>query len=399
MTPTDLVAIADVKAYLGEPSCVLTSQAEPEPNRLPARDSGCRMIESFEIENFRSFRLLKLTGLPRINILVGQSAAGKTSLLEAIRLALGATPAVAWNLTAQRGALVGVSLNPTRDQFEAAWKPYFPEFDISKTIKFFVTSSDQQRASLKMYFDNERPITPISPLMPGVPGLTNTIMPLAFERLAFNGEKTVLDATIHQQQHGQLFLQQGVELGIVSEFFASTWLSNSQQAAQWLSQLRISNRGDDLVKIISSQFPDITDLSSEIPYGMGAIYATVKHHAERMPISLISSGLNKFVSLLIAIRTYRNGVILIDEIENGIYYKMFSALWEAIYQFAVDNNTQIFVSTHSLECLKGASHLMKIHPEHFSIIQLIHENGLSVAYTASGDKAAAAIDQDIEIRK
>jgi predicted ATPase len=399
MAAIDLLSITDAKARPGGRSSILTPPVEAEPNRVSALDLGYRMIESFEIENFRSFRQLKLTGLPRINILVGQSAAGKTSLLEAIRLALGATPAVAWNLTAQRGALVGVTLNPTRDQFEAAWKPYFPEFDITKTIKFLVTSSDLQRASLKMYFDNERPVTPISPLMPGIPGLTNTIMPLAFERLTFSGEKSVLDATIHQQQHGQLFLQQGVELGIVSEFFPSTWLSNSQQAAQWLSQLRISNRGNDLVNIIGKQFPDITDLSSEIPYGMGAIYATVKHHAERMPISLISSGLNKFVSLLIAIRTYRNGVILIDEIENGIYYKMFSAFWEALHQFSVDNNTQLFISTHSLECLKGVSYLMKRHPEHFSIIQLIQEKGVSVAYTASGDKASAAIEQDIEVRR
>lgn len=368
----------------------------------PPQVTEYQMIQSFEVENFRSFRSLELRGLPAVNIIVGKSASGKTALLEALRMALGGTPAVAWVLNGTRGIVVPIVPNPTREQFEAAWKSYFLDFDISKTITFKIIDSERRNASLKMYFDQDRPVTPLPgnpPFHPGMPALTNTIIPLTFKRRAFTGEESTLDATIHQQQLGQLFLQQGPELGTVSEFFPSTWQSNAQQVASWFSQLKISNRSDDIVDIVRRQFPDISELSSETPYGVASVYATVKHHSEMMPVALVSSGINKFMSLLIAIRTYRGGVVLIDEIENGIYYKMFPALWEALHKFAIANKTQLFLSSHSWECLRGAASVIDKHTKDFSLIQVLHDKGVSEALVAAGQNAAAAIESGIEVRK
>ena len=295
-------------------------------------------------------------------------------------------------------------MNPQREQFEGAWNSYFFDFDITKIISFKVVDSENRKADVEIYFDKDRPVTPVPVLvphsLPGFPTLTSTIIPLAFKRVTFTGESSTLDATIHQQ-HGNLFLQQGPEVGTVSEFFPSTWQSNSQQVAAWFSQLRISKANDanDIVKIINKQFPDVTDISSELPHNVGSLYATVKHHSQKMPISLISSGINKFVSLLIAIRTYRRGVVLIDEIENGIYYQMFPAFWEALHRFAVDNKTQLFLSTHSWECLKAASGVIRKHPDDFSLIQVSQDKGVSNALVAAGENAAAAIESDIEVRK
>ena len=54
------------------------------------------MIKSLHAENFRCFKELDLSGLQRVNVVVGKNATGKTALLEAIRLALGGTPNVLW---------------------------------------------------------------------------------------------------------------------------------------------------------------------------------------------------------------------------------------------------------------------------------------------------------------
>jgi predicted ATPase len=358
------------------------------------------MIDSFEVERFRAFRHLSLRGLKPVNIIVGKSASGKTALLEAIRVGLGATPTVAWLINSQRGVPLAMQFNPTREQFEAAWKSYFHDFDISEKISFRTKDSEGHQALLEMFFDTLRPVTPLpmQPTIPGIQAFTNTIVPLSFYRMSFSGEESVLDATIHQQQHGQLHLQQGPELGTVSEFFPSTWQSNAPQVANWYSQLRVSHKADDLLDIISAQFPEINSLSSESPFGVPSIYASVKHRSEMMPISLVSSGLNKFLSLLIAIRTYRGGVVLIDEIENGIYFKMFPSMWETLHRFAKANQTQIFVSSHSLECLRGAVDTINSNADDFSLIQISTENGASKAHMAAGEDAAAAIQSDIELR-
>jgi predicted ATP-dependent endonuclease of OLD family len=359
------------------------------------------MIKSFDVRNFRGFRDLRLSDLTAVNIVVGKSASGKTALLEAIRLGLGATPQVAWNLNAWRGILVGIPFNPAREIFESAWSSYFFDFDITQEISFKITDSEKREASLKVFFDKDQPITPgvSSPVQPHFPTLTNTIIPLAFQRVSFTGEESKLHGTIATIQ-GQLFLQQGPELGTVSEFFPSTWQSNAQQVATWFSNLRIRKKSRDIVAIIRKQFPEIKDISSETPQpGLASLYATVAHHAQSMPISLVSSGINKFISLLIAIRTYRNGVVLIDEIENGVYFKMFPALWEALHKFAVQNKTQLFLSTHSWECLEAASAVVDKHKNDFALIQVVQEKGISIARVTSGDKAAGAIEAHIEVRK
>ncbi|RZK12434.1 MAG: DUF2813 domain-containing protein [Hymenobacter sp.] len=42
------------------------------------------LMDSFEVENFRSLKHLKLEKLARVNLLVGKNNSGKTSVLEAL---------------------------------------------------------------------------------------------------------------------------------------------------------------------------------------------------------------------------------------------------------------------------------------------------------------------------
>jgi hypothetical protein len=382
-----------------EPGIIRAATQLGQQQNVTTCNGSYRMIESIEIENFRGFKNLQLSGLRTVNVMVGRSASGKTALLEAIRLSLGATPTVAWTMTAQRGVPIAVQFNPPRENFEAMWSSLFYNFDISQRIKLRAKSSDSRSASVDIFFDKNKPVTPIPQTQFGVQPLTSTIIPLAFERVSFDTEDSVLLATILQQQHGQLNLEQGPELGISSEFFPSTWQSNAQQIAGWFSQLSISNRSLDIVKTVREHFGEILDISTESPYGVSSLYATLKHMAHKIPISLVSSGINKFIGLLIAIRTYKNGVILIDEVENGVWFKILSTFWHALHEFAVENNTQLFLSTHSLECLQAATKTIDSYPDDFALLQLAQEEGLSTARVAAGADASAAIESDIELRK
>ena len=46
------------------------------------------MIESFEIQNYRLFKHLKIEKLARVNLITGKNNVGKTALLEALNLYL-----------------------------------------------------------------------------------------------------------------------------------------------------------------------------------------------------------------------------------------------------------------------------------------------------------------------
>jgi len=358
------------------------------------------MIESFAASNFRALKDVKLSGLRLVNILVGRSASGKTALLEAIRVGLGGTPGVALALNQSRQPFNFYFPGQQRGLWEGLWGPFFFDFDLKRKISIEITDSLKRIAHLQITFDQN--LATIIPAQtgatgPNIGGGVAAVAPLEFRRHTFSGEESTLYASIDPQ--GQLNMGNGPEMGLASDFFPSTWQANSQQVAGWFSQLSIAKQGDELLHELQIPFPFIEGLSTESPIpGIASIYATMSYRSRKLPVSLISSGINKFLSLLIAIRFFQGGVILVDEIENGIHYSMFPIFWQSLYNFAEKSGTQIFASTHSLECLKAVAPLIDKHSDDFSLVQMHNDKGISNGIVVPGIEAAAAIENDIEVR-
>jgi AAA15 family ATPase/GTPase len=55
-----------------------------------------------------------------------------------------------------------------------------------------------------------------------------------------------------------------------------------------------------------------------------------------------------------AIVSASGGVVLIDEVENGLHYSVQQKVWRAIAHAARQANVQVFATTHSWECLVKA---------------------------------------------
>jgi hypothetical protein len=284
----------------------------------------------------------------------------------------------------------------TNEHFEAMWSPLFFDFQTGNPIFLKATDSEGKAASVRIFFDKEKSTVPLQ-ILPGMQQVFTAVVPIAFERHAFDGEESTLFGTINQ--HGQFYAEPGKELGAATDFFPSTWQSNAVQVANWFSALSIKNIEADAVEAVKKQFPEILELSVQSPSQFPALYAMVKFRTQKLPVSLISSGINKFISLLVAIKNYSPGVVLIDEIENGIYYKMFPALWESLHGFAVKSDTQLFLTTHSWECLKNAVPIIEKNPNDFNVIQVYQEEGRGYAVVVPGSDAAAAIESDIEVRR
>jgi predicted ATP-dependent endonuclease of OLD family len=68
-------------------------------------------------------------------------------------------------------------------------------------------------------------------------------------------------------------------------------------------------------------------------------------------LSSLGEGINRYIAILCAIWASKDGVLLIDEIENGIHYTNYKKLWQIIFQASVDANCQLFITTHSKECI------------------------------------------------
>src|SRR6202035_1664268 len=130
-----------------------------------------------------------LSDFRRINVVVGRNAAGKTALLEAIRLALGGTPQVALQMNNVRG-IYYYGVVQTRDHFESLWSSLFFKFESSRSVSTQIADSDGHQATLTVHYDPSKAVTPVQQQQPVA--LTATIIPLRFERSSFAGEKSTL---------------------------------------------------------------------------------------------------------------------------------------------------------------------------------------------------------------
>jgi predicted ATPase len=359
------------------------------------------MIKAFSAKNFRCFEELSLSDLSRLNIIVGQNGAGKTALLEAIRLALAGTPNVAFTLNQQRG--INFFPVPLREQFEAQWNTFFFKFDTERIISTECEDSLGHIASLKVYYEHAKAFTPMvqqaqPQAQPTV--LLSTIIPVCFERVDFSGTASKLYASVHAQGQG-LNLEQGQELGQATEFFASSWFLNPGQNAQWFSQLSLENRERELVAAVRDEFGIfVSDLSVLAPTPFGSsVYATVPFLTQKMQLSLLSAGINKFFSILAGIMYRRGGVVLIDEIENGFYFGKLPSFWKAVMRVANQYDTQVFATTHSMECLRGlVPVLADHHQEDVTLLRIERTNGSSGVTSIKGGFFEAALEQNFEVR-
>ena len=132
--------------------------------------------------------------------------------------------------------------------------------------------------------------------------------------------------------------------------------------------------------------------------GSTALYCDVEGVSERLPIQSVSSGTHKLICYLLGMASHPRGVVLIDEIENGIYYAKMAEVWKAIFEFSKELGVQIFASTHSKECLDSLLEILPSNPKQFRLIRMERREGKSVASVFKGNEFESALETGTEFR-
>lgn len=128
---------------------------------------------------------------------------------------------------------------------------------------------------------------------------------------------------------------------------STVWIDQSKK----FDELQTRKQIPRIIKVLKQIDPSIINLT----LGRGGIIKCDVGLKELIPVNSLGRGLGKLLSILLAIATTENGVVLIDEIGNGFYYSSKRKVWDAVFRFAKEYNVQIFATTHSLECVKALS--------------------------------------------
>jgi len=67
----------------------------------------------------------------------------------------------------------------------------------------------------------------------------------------------------------------------------------------------------------------------------------------------MGDGLRRLFHIGLALATASKGVLLIDEFENGLHWRVQRDLWVALGKAAQEFDVQTFATTHSRDCIQG----------------------------------------------
>ena len=67
----------------------------------------------------------------------------------------------------------------------------------------------------------------------------------------------------------------------------------------------------------------------------------------------MGEGTNRLFGIALALVNAKDGLLLIDEIENALYHFVLPDVWRHIFKLANLLNVQIFATSHSWDCLEA----------------------------------------------
>ncbi len=315
------------------------------------------MLSSFKIRNFRCFRELTLTDIARVNLIVGMNNIGKTALLEALFLHCGAyNPELAIRVNALRGIeVVKVELGRWT---ETPWDSLFHQFDTTVSIelegenavtgkrllslKVLREPSDLARVPIQ-YRHNEMPQAFIPDSLK---------KPLVLELECKEGEQS--------ERYRLIFDQLGIRMEPLPPappfpafFQASRTRIPFVEEAERFGRLEIQGNQDVILEVLKLIEPGLKRLATVVVAQQPMLHGDVGV-GRLIPLPVMGEGMVRLASLVLHIGNAPHGVVLIDEIENGLHYSVLPKVWQAIGEVAQRFDTQIFATTHSLECVEAA---------------------------------------------
>lgn len=337
-------------------------------------------IDEFMIHQFRGMRDLKLEGLGHINLLVGDNNSGKTSVLEALSIFCEALNWRKWSSVAsmrESGGLYSLSQNERLTWLFPQGEEYAdhdssvigPKISLSASGNFPVKD-------VSAHYENFSEIVHIRSLRLGegespeesereVEGIK---IHISASVQASPGTSKVLKETFTSRSNRTFPPVKRSDIAVLPSQMInpSSHRLGSTPSQLWTDVINAETKSDAL-KLLRSFDSDIQDIDIIIGQAERPTVSVKHQKLRRAPLSIFGDGLRRIFTLAAALPSAREGLLLVDELEMAIHTGALEKTFDWLLRACVQNNVQLFATTHSLETVD-------------TILNTIGENVEIVAY-------------------
>lgn len=315
-----------------------------------------RILESLQIERFRAFRQLRIERLGQVNLITGKNNVGKSCLLEALRLYANRGSLLTMRALLDAGdENIHLDTDESGQTVEQGIRHLFygrahlerqknaieigPIDSIEKTLKasivWFAEYVEHGQRHLRLLESNDEEIIA---RRPGVG--------------TYLGGKRILTFPLDQETLDVRFVTPESDM-IKNAFVPARGLDDKTISQLW-DKITLTDLEQDVIMALRIIDADVERINFvEQRKGKGARIPIVRTSRLDVPIPLrsLGEGMNRLFSIILALVDAREGVLLIDEVENGLHYSVQQNLWHLIFQVAQRLNVQVFATTHSWDCI------------------------------------------------
>jgi predicted ATP-dependent endonuclease of OLD family len=315
------------------------------------------MLKEIEIQNFRCFEQIKISGFERVNLIGGKNNAGKTALLEALFL----------NVAPEAGSLE-ILRELRRESSEAleampqrAWDNLFFALKKDRIIVIIGEDENQKADQVEISIESLNEVMGIRALLsrsPDIRKIREIIDSLPKDKSGVSvitikliiNEKRAVKSSLIASSSGLITTGSTSttdEVPIIPSFI----MFSGKEITEAYDRARLDDKDSEVLKAFQVLDSSIESVES-FSIGEPTLYLRRKGE-KRLPLSLFGDAINRVAEIILKLVNSQYKILLIDEIENGIHYTSQREFWRVLFRLAVELDTQIFATTHSLEMLQA----------------------------------------------
>jgi len=333
------------------------------------------MLPDLLITGFRVFKHLEIPKLGQVNLITGKNNSGKSCLLEALRLyASGGSPSVMSELLRSREEIMATSES-------------LDESAVSNIFHGRMTLADAGQILMEIGPRSNDRITFVA-------GATD------------DGPRLDIRMTVQGRNHTASFtLDRPFSVSPYwpviahSIYMRPEGLSNSNIELMWDS-LVLTDLEDIIIQCLRLIAPEVerASLIASAASERRVAFVRVRGAGKPLPLRSLGDGMNRLFGIALAMVNAQDGLLLVDEIENGVHYSVQPKLWNFMVQLATRLNVQVFATTHSWDCITAFQQAAREHDSDGMLIRLDWRNGSVRPTEFTEHDLAIATRESIEVR-
>lgn len=336
-------------------------------------------MKELSIKNYKCLDNFSISGVQQVNLFTGRNNTGKSTVLEALFLLFSGGDLDAFSKVVKlRDVFINTENLDNIAFFSLFVKNHIVSFD--KSLSTHISFGKYDISFGFHYFSKSRKV--------------GDQQEQCFNVVSYNGDypedsslcfKVKFKDTYNLYNLGSnLFQEVKIITPLISEFYidkvhfiAAKSLDMQEVSLLW-DKIIYTSKEDfviDALKLIEPKITRLSFVQDQFSIQPNLRVPVVKLEGSEKPhlLSAMGDGINRILGIILVLVNAQDGVVCMDEFENGLHYAVQAQLWQIIFKIANKLNIQIFASTYSNDTITSFAQVLEQNKDYQGSLYRMHK--------------------------